>query len=52
MKNYIKPNMDLSKIELNQNIASGLAQWLETDDGKAYNGVGISEYDLYAVSSN
>ena len=45
MKNYIKPNMDLLKIESKQNIASGLTEWLETE-GEAYNGVGVSHYDL------
>ena len=46
MKNYIKPNMDLLKIELKQNIASasGLSTWLETHD--EYYDVGISHYDL------
>jgi len=48
MKNYIKPNMDLSKIELNQNIASGLGEWLETPEGLAYTGVQITEYQLYS----
>lgn len=46
MKNYIKPNMDISKIELNQNIASGLTEWLETPEGKLYSEVGITHYDL------
>ncbi len=49
MKNYIKPNMDISKIESKQNIAS-LATWVEAY-GKEYEGVGITHYDLYAVES-
>ncbi len=49
MKNYIKPNMDLSKIELNQNIAS-LSAWLEAH-GSEYGEVGITEYDFYALES-
>ncbi len=48
MKNYIKPNMDISKIESKQNIAS-LATWLESNC--AYEGVAITHYDLYAVES-
>ena len=43
MKNYIKPNMDLLKIELKQNIAS-LAGWL-VENGD-YSGVGVTHYDL------
>lgn len=50
MKNYIKPNMDLSKIELNQNIAStsGLSNWLASQEGLAYKDVIITEYQLYS----
>jgi len=49
MKNYIKPNMELSKIELNQNIASvaGLQDWLESE-GAEYTNVNITHYELYS----
>ncbi len=49
MKNYIKPNMELSKIELNQNIAStaGLQDWLD-NEGAEYNNVNITHYELYS----
>lgn len=48
MKNYIKPNMDISKIESKESIAS-LANWLESNSD--YEGVAITHYDLYAVES-
>ena len=47
MKNYIKPEMELSIIELNQNIASaaGLQDWLESE-GAEYTNVNITHYEL------
>lgn len=48
MKNYIKPNMDLLKIESKESIAS-LSTWLE--ENGAYENVGITHYDLYALES-
>ena len=49
MKNYIKPDMNLSRIESEQNIASykGLASWLETE-GAEYREVNITHYELYS----
>ena len=37
MKNYIKPNLDLNNISVNENIAVSLNEWLMT--------TGLSEYE-------
>ena len=50
MRNYVKPDMDLSRIELIENIASkaGLADWLESAEGLDYADVRITEYEFYS----
>lgn len=43
MKVYQKPELLAQKIELKSNIAN-LANWLESGEGKDYNGAGITTY--------
>ena len=48
MKKYIKPKIDIISIRASDAIA-GLADWLETDEGKIYKNAGIVMYDACSV---
>lgn len=48
MKKYIKPKIDIISIKASEDI-SGLADWLETDEGKIYKNAGIVMYDACSV---
>jgi len=43
MKNYVKPELNVSEIKNTNNIAS-LAGWLEVND--TYNGVALASYEI------
>ena len=48
MEKYIKPKIDIISIRASEDI-SGLADWLETDEGKIYKNAGIVVYDACSV---
>ena len=48
MKKYIKPKIDIISIKASDAIA-GLADWLETEEGKIYKNAGIVMYDACSV---
>ncbi|MBE7014871.1 MAG: cysteine desulfurase [Ruminococcaceae bacterium] len=48
MKKYIKPKIDIVSIRASEDI-SGLADWLETEEGKIYKNAGIVVYDACSV---
>ena len=44
MKNYIKPNMELTKITPEVTIATGLSEWLEGNELNAAENITTFEY--------
>ena len=44
MKNYQKPQIDITVILNKENISSGLAEWLQSAEGEAYSDAGITTY--------
>ena len=44
MKNYQKPQIDITVMLNKENISSGLTNWLQTAEGEAYADAGITTY--------
>ena len=44
MKNYQKPQIDITAILNKENISSGLGEWLDSTEGETYANAGITTY--------